>query len=253
MRTLTIVLVTCLLMTFQIGSTAGAESTVPSKEVLRVFFIGNSHTGCNNLMRVIEKLAIKNEAGIDIVTAGHLVGGCTLERHWNERRALTKMMAGKWDVVVLQENGQGPMAYPDKMRQYARLFDEKIKQAGAKNVLFMTAAYQDRPDTTKAIVKAHLEISKELDADVAPVGIAFEKALTKRPDLTLHNLPDTIHANQRGTYLTACVIWATLTGEKPYGLSGDGLAELTDKERVFLQEMAWESIIECKAKRRIAE
>ena len=166
---------------------------------------------------------------------------------------MAKMMAGKWDVVVLQENGQGPMAYPDKMRQYARLFDDKIKQAGAKNVLFMTAAYQDRPDTTETIVKAHLEISKELDADVAPVGIAFERALKKRPNLTLHNLPDTIHANQRGTYLTACVIWSTLTGEKPHGLAGDGLAEVTDKERVFLQDIAWEAIMECKAKRRIAE
>ena len=145
------------------------------------------------------------------------------------------------------------MAYPDKMRQYARLFDDKIKQAGAKNVLFMTAAYQDRPDTTETIVKAHLEISKELDADVAPVGIAFERALKKRPNLTLHNLPDTIHANQRGTYLTACVIWSTLTGEKPHGLAGDGLAEVTDKERVFLQDIAWEAIMECKAKRRIAE
>ena len=174
------------------------------------------------------------------------MGGCTLERHWNEGKALAKMLKGRWDVVVLQENGQGPLAYPDSMRKYARMFDDKIGKARAKTVLFMTAAYQDRPETTKTIAKAHLEIGKELNAVVAPVGLAFEKSLQERPDLVLHKLPDTVHANQRGTYLTASVFWMTLTGKKLRGLSHGGLTGLSDEETVFLQEIAWKTVVECK-------
>jgi hypothetical protein len=253
MRHLAIMIVTCSVFVLGLGDAKGVESgsaasATPPEGSLQVFFIGNSHTGCNNLIRVIEKLAFQNESELDIVTAGHLVGGCTLERHWDEGNAMAKMMKGKWDFVVLQENGQGPLAYPDMMRQYARQFDDRIKQAGAKTVLFMTAAYQDYPASTETIVRVHLEIGKALDADVAPVGLAFQIALTKRPDLTLHNLPDTMHANPQGTYLTACVIWSTLTGKTPHGLSRGGLTELTDEETAFLQGIAWESIIEYRAK-----
>ncbi len=253
MRNFTIALVICLWATLGSGGHAAAnpgpaESAAQPQEALRVFFIGNSHTGCNNLMKVIQTLALEGEGHADMVTAGHIVGGCTLERHWNDGKAVTKMMKDRWDVVVLQENGQGPLAYPDKMQQYAQLFDDKTKQAGAKTVLFMTAAYQDHPETTQTIIKVHLEIGKALNADVAPVGLAFANALKKRPNLTLHNLPDTIHANQRGTYVTACVIWSTLTGKKPHGLSRGGLTKLTDEEVNFLQEIAWTSITEYKEK-----
>lgn len=251
MRILTVVLLTCLSIALGSGpgepvASAPAESTA-SRETLRVFFIGNSHTGCNNLLKVVKTLSAESQAGPDMVTAGHIVGGCTLERHWHADRALAKMKQGKWDIVVLQENGQGPLAYPDKMRQYARRFDREIKEAGARTLLFMTAAYQDHPETTGTIVKAHLEIGSELKADVSPVGLAFENALRKRPDLTLHNLPDTVHANHRGTYLTAAVLWATLTGKNPYGLSRGGLAGLTDDEIAFLQDTAQKSIVEYRA------
>ncbi len=152
MRTFTIALVICLLAALGSGNNTPAnpgpaESSAQAKEALRVFFVGNSHTGCNRLMQVVQ--ALRSKAEIDMVTAGHIVGGCTLEKHWNDGKAVARMTAGRWDVVVLQENGQGPLAYPDKMRQYARLFDEKIKQVGAKTTLFMTAAYQDHPETTK--------------------------------------------------------------------------------------------------------
>ncbi|MCP4456208.1 MAG: hypothetical protein GY809_32520 [Planctomycetes bacterium] len=247
MRTSTIALVICLSATLGSGNHTSAnpdpvESGAQAKEALRVFFIGNSHTGCNSLMKVVQ--ALRSEAEIEMVTAGHIVGGCTLERHWNEGKAVAKMTTDRWDVVILQENGQGPLAYPDKMRQYAGLFDEKIKQVGAKTAFFMTAAYQDHPETTKTLVETHLKLGKELNADVAPVGLAFADALMKRANLTLHNLPDTVHANRRGTYLTACVIWSTLTGNKPHGLSRGGLTELSDEELTFLQEMAWASILE---------
>ena len=84
-----IALVVSLLATLGLGNDTAVqpaldESTAQSKEALHVFFIGNSHTGCNNLMKVIQKLALKGKGDTDMVTAGHLVGGCTLERHWND-------------------------------------------------------------------------------------------------------------------------------------------------------------------------
>jgi hypothetical protein len=133
-----------------------ADVSATSKGRLRVFFIGNSHTGCNRLIEVIRKLGIESKPWTEMVTAGHIVGGCTLERHWKDGKALSKMKKGKWDIVVLQENGQGPLAYPDKMRKYARLFDGQIKAIGAKTVFFMAAAYQDKPETTEILAKVHI-------------------------------------------------------------------------------------------------
>jgi hypothetical protein len=79
---------------------------------------------------------------------------------------------------------------------------------------------------------------------VAPVGLAYEASLSHRPDLSLHKLPDTVHANQRGTYLTAAVFWATLTGKRLQGLGRGGLTELTDDEIVYLQEIAWKTVVD---------
>jgi hypothetical protein len=87
----------------------------------------------------------------------------------------------------------------------------------------------------------------ELHADLAPVGLAWEKALERDPSIDLHHL-DERHANPVGAYLTACVFYAVLFNASPEGLPAriqiKGKIRLDlDKDRAqFLQKLAYETV-----------
>ncbi len=55
----------------------------------------------------------------------------------------------------------------------------------------------------------------------APCSTAWEVVRAKRPDLELHNLPDTVHPGTLGNYLNLCCFLATLTDKSPEGLPGN--------------------------------
>jgi hypothetical protein len=77
---------------------------------------------------------------------------------------------------------------------------------------------------------------------VAPVGLAYKRSPEKQPGLVLHNLPDTLHANESGTYLTACVFYSVLTERNPEGLPNGGLSKIKPESQQFLQQIAWETV-----------
>jgi hypothetical protein len=91
--------------------------------------------------------------------------------------------------------------------EYARLFDEEIGNAGAKTMFFMTWPYERLNwITLEEIAEAHDNISTELNASVAPVGIAFQRARVEHPDLDMLG-NDKEHESIHGTYLAASVIY----------------------------------------------
>jgi hypothetical protein len=89
-----------------------------------------------------------------------------------------------------------------------------------------------------------------------PVGPAWRAALKERPNIQLH-ASDGIHPSALGVYLSACVFYASLTGESPmdnpvytsigYDLPGD-IVKLDGDTLEFLQTIAWETINEYRQK-----
>ena len=65
-------------------------------------------------------------------------------------------------------------------------------------------------------------------------------ALMADQRLVLHD-PDRKHPNATGTYLAACVFYATIYGESPEGLPGR-IAKLTDAKARQLQAIAWKPV-----------
>lgn len=96
------------------------------------------------------------------------------------------------------------------------------------------------PEDQTAISKAYLDLSKELKAKIAPVGNAWQAALKTDMKLVLHT-NDKKHPNATGTYLAACVFYATIYGKSPEGLPG-GIGKLTDDEARPLQVIAWKAV-----------
>ncbi len=264
---------------------ATAQVAEPS---LKVFFIGNSYTYVNDLPSLVVGLA-DAAGGRKIETGQHLVGGCSLEGHVKGKKAIEKIREKKWDVVVLQGYSLEAVLNRESMEKNARILDEEIKKQRAKTVLYLTWARQHipqmqdgadpatSPDYAKAMFKtsgaknidleqwsgqhkaglvggidgAYFDIAKELNAQVAPVGVAWKKALAADPKLALHQ-PDKSHPNPTGSYLAACVFYATLFDKSPVGLPGElrkggrVLVRVAPDEAAALQEIAWQTVQEIK-------
>lgn len=243
-----------------------AQKTVPAR---RVLFIGNSYTYFNNLPQMLAGLARSAKPAQPFETEMVTVGGATLKRLWEQGEALAAIKRGGWAFVVLQEQstlGNAPMvdgklqiAEPKTFHEYARLFDAEIKKAGAQTVFYLTWARQNAPETQAQLTAAYSSIAKELKATLVPVGLAWETALKKQPQLVLH-IADKSHPTAAGTYLAACVFYAALAGRTPAGLvnvvtgplietSGQTkegppgeLARLSVPEAHLLQTIAWETV-----------
>ena len=64
------------------------------------------------------------------------------------------------------------------------------------------------------IFDAYEYIGHELDLTVAPAGLAWKEAHRRLRTLDLH-IYDASHPTEAGSYLTALVIYTTLTGRNP--------------------------------------
>jgi hypothetical protein len=181
-----------------------------------VFFIGNSFTFYNGgVDAVLQALARAN--GKNLECSASVSGGKTLEWHWEEGDARATIARGGWDYVVLQDLSTRPLTDEPAMLKYAKLFDAEIKSAGAETVLFLTWARFNQPENQRVITRAYGAVGKEINVLVARVGPAWERVLEQRPGLRLHT-DDRVHPTPAGTYLAACVFYATITGDSPEGL-----------------------------------
>jgi len=255
---------------------------------LKVLFIGNSYMSVNDLPSLVEALAAAGGYGIE--TDQYLPGGYTFEQHARDEKTLEKIRQRKWDVVILQEQSLCPILNRESMHKYARVLDEAIKKQGARTIFYLTWARQDIPamqdgadpatsrDYARSMFQlmgltnpadfetlckqheiglagglngAYFDIATELNAAVAPVGIAWKKAFAADSSLVLHDA-DKSHPNPQGSYLAACVFYATLFDKSPVGLPAELrkgrqlLVQVAPNEAKMLQEIAWQTVQDLK-------
>ncbi len=233
------------------------------QDTIHVLFIGNSYTYVNNLPGLLIELAANEPKPIDAEMV--VVGGARLADHWTQGNALAAIQREHWDYVVLQEqstlgssqviNGIDQIADPKLFHQYVRLFNTEIQKVGAKPLLYMTWARQNAPQNQDLLTKAYMDIAHELHIMVAPVGLAWAQALSTYPKLVLHQ-DDGSHPNSTGSYLAACVFYATIYQKSPIGLPARISNDLVDASGVIqsgrvnlnpvdaqnLQQIAWQIV-----------
>jgi pimeloyl-ACP methyl ester carboxylesterase len=224
---------------------ASAPAVIAADTGRGVLFIGNSHTFTNDLPGMFAKLA--RSGGREVRVDSSAIGGYTLEQHVGDRRTQKKLGSAPWDFVVLQESIRvitSESARDTQMIPAVRALQEKIRSPGAQTVLVLMWASiyavgegeldhfaADQAQTTAALQ----QLAQEMDILVAPVGPAWEQSLRQKPELRLWG-SDNQHASRAGTYLMACVLYATIYQQSPVGLSFTaGLPEETVR---FLQEIA---------------
>lgn len=209
----------------------------------KILFIGNSYIYYNDLNAVVKKLAASAKPTVKLQTAPLVKGGATLEQHYSDPKTQSVLSKVKWDFVILQEQSTRPVVDTASFFEYARKMEAEVEEQGAKAVFFMTWAREHKPEMTSSLDKAYTQMGRELDAYVAPVGLAWAASLKANPEIKLYD-EDKSHPNIHGTYLAACVFYATITGRSPVGLSNAGLTEVTAEKAKALQETAWKTVRE---------
>ena len=183
-----------------------------------VLFVGNSYTYFWNLSSLVELMA--KERGIVMETRHSTSGGVSLGTHWRGERGLQtreRIGSGDYDAVVLQDYSTRAIEHPDSLLYFGTLLIDEIRAAGSKPYLYLTWARKWNPLMQDQISKMYRQLGKEKNVEVVPVGVAWEMARSLRPDIELYD-PDGSHPSLLGTYLTACVFFAALTGQSPVGL-----------------------------------
>ena len=234
---------------------AAAQLAQPAQpacsQPLRALFIGNSHTYYNAMPALVEQLARAAHETRCFVFTLEAPGGASLAEHLAGPKVRELIQHGPWDFVVLQEQQQRP-SFTFNAQQLerefyapARTLDVLIRVASAKTVLYMTWARRDGDppnvpgDTYEAMQErtrqSYMHLAQELDALVAPAGLAWRWVRQQRPELPLWQ-PDGSHPTLAGSYLAACVLYAAFYGHS--ALDNPFHAGLPDDQAALLQRAA---------------
>ena len=208
---------------------AGDLALVRSERAgLRVLFVGNSLTYYNSMPALVRELALADKGARPVFVVEYTAPGWILQRASRDEGLTDLLSEVPWNLVVLQEGSQ-ILSWPsdDRHREthpFARALDREIALVGGRTVLFMTWGYRDGDrrrlpgDTYSAmqgrLSEGYLDLASELGAEVAPVGAAWSEALRRDPAIELWK-DDGVHPSRLGSYLTACVFYAVLTGRDP--------------------------------------
>ena len=206
----------------------------------RTLFVGNSLTYWNDgIYFHLERLAASAQPPVAMTTGRSVVGGAFLKSLWALSEPRREIVSGKYDVVVLQEDL--PETKIADFREHARLFVLEARKAGVRPVLLMAWAYERLGwISMDEIAKEHRDAAEELNVDVAPVGLAWQLARQRRPDLDLL-VPDREHPSIHGTYLATAVVYATILQKNPTNLTYVP-AGINAIDGQFLRSVAWETV-----------
>lgn len=148
-----------------------------------------------------------------------------------------------FDAVIMADCSQCPV-HPQLKRvfhEYAKIQSDIARKHGAVPMFMMTWAYKDKPEMTAQLAEAYTVAGNDNDALVIPAGLAFAKAISKRPELEFYQ-PDKRHPTPIGTYLAAATAYAAIYSKSPVGISYT--ADINSEIAKFLQTVAWETVNE---------
>ena len=230
--------------------TAAPSLTLESD--VKILFVGNSliatyeEMGRKGLDLHLKELALSATPPMVIETEAFYYDGATLKTMWGFSRLHELISEGEFDVVILQ--GYIPISGVETFKEYVRKFDDEIKESWAKTMLYMTWGFGFI--STEEIAQAHDEIATELGIEVAPVGLAIQRLQNEQPEWKIF-YDEGEHPHLIGSYLAVNVVYATLFGESPIGLTYQPYMEdrvIVSKDMAeVMQYIAWETVQEYQA------
>jgi len=206
---------------------AGAAACRAPRVEERVLFVGNSYVFTNDLPAMFRTLA---ESAHRHVEVGMLAtGGWTLQQHAAAPATDSALAKSAWTRVVLQEQSVLPALRNQRAQMVnpaVRALAARIRARHAAPMLLSTWARRDGLPTAGfasfEAMQAELDegyraAAEEAGTAIIPAGAAWASAHDALPPFDLWG-PDGSHPSVTGTYLTACVVFATVLRQSPVGL-----------------------------------
>jgi PKD repeat protein len=203
-----------------------------AQDTTQVLFIGNSYTQANDLPTLFSELALSKGKQPFVDTKSN--GGFTFQSHVNDPMTFSKIQEKKWNYVVLQAQSQEP-SFPYSQvttatLPFAKILSDSIYANNycSQPLYYMTWGRQNGDpqwdsintfykmnDRLRAGYSRFMEAS---EASVAPVGIAWKYVRDTYPAINLYS-SDGSHPSLEGSYLAACVFYASIYRESPVNAS----------------------------------
>lgn len=216
---------------------------------IRALFLGNSYTAVNNLPQMTANVAIS--AGDTLLFDSNTPGGYTLQGHSTNAVSLSKIAAGNWDLVVLQEQSQLP-SFPIGQVQtdvfpYAHFLDSVINLENpcGETAFYMTWGRKNGdasncswwpPVCTYSGMDSLLNLRYRMMADsnnaiLSPVGAVWNYIRQIYPLIELYQA-DESHPSVAGTYAAACCFYTALFRKDPTKISFNATLSAKDAENI---------------------
>lgn len=193
--------------------TAPAPATnvaVPDNRFLdsySILIFGNSHTaGIGDLIGLILQAEYP-----DINIHIDSFGGGFLDNPSTNPQRLQRLQSREWSHVILQGQKYSQSGTVDYSTLATENWIKQAKNQTATPVLFPEHPQRHNPDEGQRVHNLHQSISAKQSACIAPVGLAWDRVIALRPDLSLH-LQDGNHASASGKVITAMVFYEVITG-----------------------------------------
>jgi hypothetical protein len=219
-----------------------------------VLFVGNSYfyygdSLHNHVRRMVAAADPSLEKKLQYKSA--TIGGAELFHHSIDHLTKPGQIGVKepFQLVILQGGSGEPLSDKRraKFRETVIEFNKMITERGGKTALYLTHAYvephkQANPQNLRLTEELYVSVGNEIGALVIPVGLAFEEAYRRRPDIKLHKDYDGSHPELIGTYLAACTVYASVYGKSPVGNTYDYFGKIDRDTAAFLQQVAADTV-----------
>lgn len=172
------------------------------KELIKVLFIGNSHTYYNDMPSLVKRRL--DEEGYDCHVTMLAHPAWFLAQHVEDPEAKFNIRFGGYDYVVLQEHAH-PFGPEEKFFEAVRTLTDWIKEAGATPVIYLTWAQKNEPEAQQRMTDAHKRIAEETGSLLAHVGDEWWGYMRSWPELEMY-ADDGAHASPAGSDFAAKMI-----------------------------------------------
>lgn len=237
------------------------KALVAQTQTRKVLFLGNSYTYVNDLPQILSDIAYST--GDILIYDSNLIGGYTLQGHFENVTSKNKILSDDWDYIVLQEQSQlpafeVPMAF---MNGFSNLKNYITQHKPCAMVTsFMTWGYLngdsqncnsfplvcDYLGMQNLISERYMSISDMFQSEVTPVGEVWKYIKENYPTINLYQ-SDGSHPSLAGSYLAACSFYTSIFRKNPelitedYGLDSNTAAIIRSatKSIIFDQMQDW--------------
>lgn len=218
-----------------VNSVEQPTAPAPADADITLLMMGNSHTSLSALPRQLEALLRAGLPGKS-VAATEAPGWMFLDERLADAASMALLRGRRWTVLVLQAQKYSSSGQFSYSTSEAQSLIRVARELGAMPVMFPEWPRLGVAETER-IYELHASIARQQPACVAPIGQAWGLALQRHPALVLH-AGDGNHSAPAGAYLTALMLYTTLTGASPLALPALANNGVPAEQQALLRQVA---------------